>query len=83
MLYNILKVLGVCLMIMAYFGGFLIIIAIGMWISEKIDLYFYQKRMEIATKYANSVYNNHRDHNHLCIGTDDTFDNESQINEKD
>lgn len=83
MLYNILRILGVCLMIMAYFGGFLITIAVGMWISEKIDLYFYQKRMEIATKYANSIYNNHRDRNHLYLGANNTSNNESQINEKD
>ena len=77
MLYNILKVLGVCFMIIAYFGGFIIAMFIGIWIIEKIDLYFYKKKMEMQIKYVNSIYNNRNNNNILHIDSDDTPDNES------
>ena len=57
MLYNILKVLGVCSMISAYFGGFIICIAIGLYIVDKLETRKYQKQLEFLEKYQNSVYN--------------------------
>ena len=71
MLYNILKVLGACMMIMAYFGGFIIAIGICMWISEKINLHFYKQRMEIAEKYVRSIYNSDRNSSRINIDIDD------------
>ena len=56
MLYNILKVLGVCFMILAYFGGFIICVAIGLYIANKIELRNYEKQLEFLEKYQNSVY---------------------------
>lgn len=64
MLYDILRVLGVCLMIFAYFGGFLLFIVLGMYISSKIEIWEYKKKMEFLEKYEHSVYNVNRS-NHI------------------
>lgn len=63
MLYDILRVLGVCLMIFAYFGGFLLFIVLGMYVSSKIEIWEYKKKMEFWEKYEHSIYGNHDNHN--------------------
>ena len=57
MVYNIFKVIGACIMIFAYFGGFLIFMTLGIYIADRIDIWKYEKKLELWEKYKNSVYN--------------------------